>query len=127
MDDIIMRLNGLGYMEISDIDRMMIPFLVEKVGINIKNYCHIDTVPDQLRCVVVERVCGEFLNSKKAGGAVPGFDLEKAVKSIAEGDTTVTFAIGDGTKTPEQRLEALIASLVGYGHNELSAFRCLKW
>lgn len=55
------------------------------------------------------------------------FNLESAVKQISEGDTSITYAIGDGNSTPEMRLDTLIDYLINHGKNELESYRCLKW
>ena len=37
--------------------------------------------------------------------------MSAAVKQVQTGDTNITFAIGQGSMTPEQRLDSLIAYL----------------
>ncbi len=70
---------------------------------------------------------GRYLQYKKACGQLTEFDLDAAVKSIQEGDTNITFAIGGGSQTPEQRLDALIASLCSERLEEVIRYRRLEW
>lgn len=92
---------------------------------NIKNNCNVDTVPDSLYYVLLKRVVGYFLFALKGSGGLDGYDFEAAVKSIQEGDISITYS--DGSMTPEQRFDAVIASLRLYGADELNAHRKIKW
>lgn len=80
-----------------------------------------------LQSVAVYMVAGEYLRMKKAAGQLTGFDLEVAVKQIQQGDTNVQFAIGEGSSTPEQRLDALIDYLVHGRERELYRYRRVIW
>ena len=70
---------------------------------------------------------GEYLNMKKWSGQLEGFDLDAAVKSIQEGDTNITFALGEGSSTPEQRLNSLIDYLINGRIGEIYRYRRLVW
>lgn len=50
---------------------------------------------------------GQYLQAKKAAGCLEmeGINLEPVAKQIQEGDTSVSFAVGEGSLTPEQRLD----------------------
>lgn len=80
-----------------------------------------------LQSVAVYMVAGEYLRMKKAAGQLTGFDLEAAVKQIQQGDTNVQFAIGEGSSTPEQRLDAIIDYLVHGRERELYRYRRVIW
>ena len=54
-------------------------------------------------------------------------DIDAAVKQIQEGDTSVTFAFGDGSSTPEKRLDLLIAFLMQNGKEQFVHYRRLRW
>ena len=123
-DRIMERLNTLGYKEVSSMDRTLIAILIQKIESEILNYCNLVQMPEELSCVVVENVCGEFLFTKKTTEGIPGLDLDACVTSIAEGDITINF---DASVTPEKRLDALIGHMMAYGRDNLAAFRCLKW
>jgi len=53
--------------------------------------------------------------------------LDAAVKSIQEGDTNITFALGEGSSTPEQRLNSLIDYLINGRIGEIYRYRRLVW
>lgn len=126
LEDVTKRLESFGY-EVTEADDWMIEFLIQKIENSIKADCNINTIPEELHEIAVDMVVGEFLLNKKSRGQLEGFDLEAAVKQIHEGDTSVTFAIGDGSKTPEERLDELILYLMNYGKGKFAAYRCIKW
>jgi len=72
-------------------------------------------------------VVGQYLKWKKDCGQLEGFDLDAAVKSIQEGDTNITFAVGEGSATPEQRLNNLIEYLTNGRTREFIRYRRLVW
>jgi len=126
LEDVTKRLESFGY-EVTEADNWMIEFLIQKIENSIKADCNINTIPEELHEIAVDMVVGEFLLNKKSREQLEGFDLEAAVKQIHEGDTSVTFAIGDGSKTPEERLDELILYLMNYGKGKFAAYRCIKW
>ena len=120
------RLASFGY-DVTDNDSWMLEFIIQKVENSIKADCNIDSIPDGLHEIAVDMVVGEFLLNKKSKGQLEGFDLDTAVKQIKEGDTSVTFAIGEGDSTPEKRLDDLILYLMTYGKGKFASYRCIKW
>jgi len=126
LEDVTKRLESFGY-EVTEADNWMIEFLIQKIENSIKADCNINTIPEELHEIAVDMVVGEFLLNKKSRGQLEGFDLEAAVKQIHEGDTSVTFAIGDGSKTPEERLDELILYLMNHGKGKFASYRCIKW
>jgi hypothetical protein len=128
IEDVIERLASFGYVA-TEADTWVLKFIIDKTENHIKNSCNISEIPDGLYQVAVDMACGNFLYEKKAVNpdSLAGFDLEVAVKSIQEGDTNVSFALGEGSLTPEQRLDALISYLITYGEKDFVTYRCLKW
>lgn len=126
IEEVKARLASFGY-EVTEVDEWMLNFLVQKVENHIKNIANISTIPEGLGNIAVDMVVGEFLLNKKSIGSLEGFDLEAAIKQIQEGDTSITYAIGEGDLTPEQRLDLLIDYLMNRGKNELLSYRCIKW
>lgn len=122
------RLAALGY-ELQAADEALLSFALDKAVGSIKNDCNLAEVPEGLQRVAVEWAAGEFLQAKKAFAPddLAGLDLEAAVKQIQAGDTTVQFAAGEGSQTPEQRLNGLINYLLSYGRAELACYRRLRW
>ena len=128
LDKTVKRLEGFGY-KLKAGDKAVLKFAVEKVTNTIKNECNVSMVPDGLMNIAVDMAAGEFLRAKKAFSPsdISGLDLDFAVKQIQAGDTSVVFAAGEGSQTPEQRLNGLINYLLGYGRSELACYRRLRW
>jgi len=126
LEDVTARLASFGYTVTGD-DSWVLDFIIQKVENHIKNDCNVDAVPEGLHNIAVDMVVGEFLLSKKSTGQLTGFNLDAAIKQIQEGDTSVTFAIGEGDSTPEKRLDTLISYLMNYGKGDFASYRCFKW
>jgi len=126
LEDVKQRLSSFGYEVIED-DTWVLEFIIQKVENYIKNNCNIDTIPEGLHQIAVDMSVGEFLLNKKSTGQLTGIDLEAAIKQIQEGDTSVTFAYGDGDSTPEKRLDNLISHLLSYGKGSFASYRCIQW
>ncbi|MCX7715039.1 MAG: hypothetical protein N2171_04860 [Clostridia bacterium] len=126
-DDVKARLESFGY-TVTDNDTALINFCIEKVQHHINNQCNTDIVPDGIYKIAVDMVCGEFLFVKKSTGqlTLSSINLDTAVKSIQEGDTNITFAIGEGSSTPEQRLDSFINSLRN-PTADFIAYRSIRW
>lgn len=122
------RLAAFGY-ELQPADEALLVFALDKAVGSIKNDCNLADLPEGLQRIAVEWAAGEFLQAKKAFAPddLAGLDLEAAVKQIQAGDTTVVFAAGEGSQTPEQRLNGLINYLLSYGRAELACYRRLRW
>lgn len=122
------RLEQFGYMA-KDSDEGAIGWALGKARAYICTECSVEEVPEGLFFLCVDRAVGEFLQMKKtfAPGDLAGLDLFSAVQQLKEGDTTVAFAVGEGTQTDEQRLEAWIGKLLNGKKELLSCFRRLRW
>lgn len=122
------RLQSLGY-TVKDSDDIAINFAMQKVENTIKNDCNISAIPDGLMNIAIDMVVGEFLMSKKtfAPNDLLNFNLDSAVKQIQEGDTNISFATGEGSRTDEQRLDSFIDYLLNYGRDEFITYRRFRW
>lgn len=122
------RLQSIGY-AVKDSDDITINFAMQKVENTIKNDCNISAILDGLMNIAIDMVVGEFLMSKKtfAPNDLLNFNLDSAVKQIQEGDTNISFAIGEGSKTDEQRLDSFIDYLLNYGRDEFITYRRFRW
>lgn len=122
------RLKSLGY-EWKDGDNAILAFSIQKAENSIKNDCNVSEVPEGLICIAVDMAVGEFLTAKKtfSPGDIMGLDLDYAVKQIQEGDTNTVFAAGEGSLTPEQRLNSFLNYLLTYGRAEFSCYRRIRW
>lgn len=107
----------------------LLQYIICSVAERVKNETNQPEIPEGLQYAVVEMAVGEYLAFKKNAGQlnIEGLDLEAAVKQIQEGDTNTVFATGDGSMTPEQRLEALIARLCRDRTREFIRYRRLVW
>ena len=129
IEEILKRLISFGYIP-NENDSWIITFCMQKVENHIKNSCNISEIPNELKEVEIDRICGEFLFSKKQTGqlnAENGFDLEMAIKQVQAGDTNVTFAVGEGSETLETKLNTLISYLLNYGESDFICYRQIKW
>ena len=122
------RLKSFGY-ELQDGDELSLVFAVQKVENTVKNDCNTPSIPDGLVNIAVDMAVGEFLTAKKtfAPDSIAGLDLEMVVKQIQTGDTNTVFATGEGSLTPEQRLNAFLNYLLTYGRDEFSCYRKIRW
>ncbi len=122
------RIESFGY-EFKNSDKVILDFAIQKVENTIKNECNVNEIPEGLINIAVDMAAGEFLLSKKtfAPEDLAGFDLSYAVKQIQTGDTNTVFAVGDGSLTNEQRLDAFINHLLTYGRKEFLCYRKLRW
>lgn len=122
------RLAGFGYAVTSE-DRGTLLFVCEKVKNRICNFINASEIPDELFYEAVDMAAGFFLQELKTVNpeALSGLDLDAAVKSVKEGDTEVSYAVGEGSQTAEQRLDYLIGSLTGIRNSQLIRYRKLCW
>lgn len=128
LDTVKNRLSNMNY-EFMENDDFIINFLIEKVDTSIKTFCNIPSIPDELKSVKVDMVTALFLQEKKASNVetLLGLDVTQAVQSIREGDTSITFAIGNGNYTPSQKIDNLIDYLINESEKILLSYRCLSW
>lgn len=118
-EEIISRLKTLGY-EYTEADADLITFLMAKVKERICNACNLDEVPEGLSKKAVDMVCSEFMLGKMATGQLE--DVSGVLKSIAEGDTTVTFADGF---SPAEQLKTYLMTLAD--EKGLARYRKMTW
>lgn len=125
-DDVVAMLTALGVTGAAD--DPLLDMVLTNVQWRIKNLSNLSEIPEGLESLAVSMAVGEYLNMKKCSGQLEGFDLDAAaVKSIQEGDTNITFALGEGSSTPEQRLNSLIDYLINGRIGEIYRYRRLVW
>lgn len=124
-EDVVNMLTALGVTG-ADADPLL-DILLKNVQQRILNKTNQSVIPEELAGVAVYMAVGEYLNMKKAIGQLTGFDLDAAIKQLQEGDTNITFAVGEGSLTPEQRLNSLIDYLINGRSDELYRFRKMVW
>ena len=109
------------------VDDALLVFIGNSVTERVLNETNQTTIPEGLEYLSAEMVVGEYLNLKKNSGELEGFDTEAAIKQIQEGDTNITFALGAGSSTPEQRLDNLINYLINGRTREFIRYRRVVW
>ena len=125
-EDVVNRLKQLGYTYV-DSDEDAINHELTKIISYVMNYCNITTIPDILDIRIVDRVCADFLFYKKNSGSLDGFNYDTVIKSIKEGDTTITYAVGQGEDTPENRFDSFVKSLERGFDKWITPHRRLRW
>lgn len=130
IEKVMKRLESLQYNfeNFDDKDAFLIAFAIEKVEKHIQTVTNSAEIASKLFPVAGERVCGEFLNSKSKSGQLTDtlIDVDAAVQSIKIGDTNITYATDDEA-TFEQKVNALIGYLIGYGEGDILCFRKIQW
>ena len=126
VEDVYARLDSLGYSVVPE-DARTIEYLIDRIVNKIALNTNYATFPEQLLQMAIDMICGEFLYGKYAIGQLNGYDFKGAVKRISEGDTTVEYAYGSGSKTPEERFVAYIDKLRKPDQDMLAAVRSLRW
>jgi hypothetical protein len=127
IESVIKRLESFGYI-LKPNDEYALGFVLEKIKLDILNFCNIQELPDELIYVAIDMVCGEFLLEKKSTGNINLNDIDLnsvAIKSISEGDTSVSYAT-ENTQDALQKLDGLIQSLLD-NKKYLYKFRRLAW
>ncbi len=130
-NDVVARLSMLGYkVEAAEGEQdAAVLYSIERAAEHIRRETNRSVVPDGLYYVHVDMAAGLFLQDKKNAGQLgEAFDLSVPVKSISEGDVSVTYAgASDGCSTAEMRFDVLIDSLTGHHQGVFAAFRRMKW
>lgn len=126
VEDVYVRLETLGYAIVPE-DEYTVEYLISKITNNLSLNTNNTTLPEELLQMAIDMICGEFLCTKYAIGQLTGYDFNGAVKKIQEGDTTIEYAYGSGSKTPEERFVAYIKELRTPNPEMLSAVRRLRW
>lgn len=126
-DSIVERLQDFGYTATDD-DTNAINFLIEKWSAYVLDFCNLEAMPDGVEPKLIDKICGEFLYYKKNSGQLADtYDFEAPAKIIKEGDTSITMSYGEGGKTPEQRFDNMLTSLMQSFDKNLVKYRRMAW
>lgn len=125
-EDVVTLLAALGVAGAAE--NPLLDLVINQVQWRIKNLTNLQEVPEGLVGLAVQMAAGEFLSMLKGSGQLEGFELEEAaIKQIQEGDTNTVFSVGDGSYTPEQRLNSLIDFLINGQIGEIYRYRKMVW
>lgn len=108
------RLCDMGY-ETDENEEDLLVRAMERAEQAIMNNCNCESVPSQLKYVALDMAAGEYLLAAKCQG-----DGDSGVKSVSEGDVSVTF----GDKTP---VEVTVDEIFARCRDEMLAYRRIKW
>lgn len=125
-EQVVERLKQLGYTAVES-DNDQIYFEMIKILNYVKNYCNITDIPEILDYRIIDRICGDFLYYKKNSGSLEGFNYDAVIKSVKEGDTTITYAVGQGEDTPENRFDSFVKQLERGFDKWIAPHRSLRW
>lgn len=127
-EEIQRLLKQFGYI-VKPNDKWLLDFAAQKVEMHIKHTCNVEEIPKGLKQTAVQMAAGEFLLFLKSSNQldIEAISLENVAKSIQEGDTSVTFSIGEGSATPEQRLNQYIDFLMNPDDSCFASYRKLVW
>jgi len=125
IEAVLQRLVSFGHSPTKD-DVFSIAFGIQKIRNHILNQINQEVVPDELFEVMVDMVCGEFLNGMYLCGKLDmdELDFEGIVKSVTEGDTSVTF---ETSGQDEDKFRKLIAWLMDGKGCDLLCYRKMRW
>lgn len=125
-EQVISRLKMLGYTATVE-DNTHLDYELSKTINYVMNYCNIQTIPEILNPRIIDRICADFLYYKKNSGSLEGFNYDAVIKSIKEGDTTLTYAVGQGEDTPENRFDSFVKQLERGFDKWCTPHRRLRW
>lgn len=126
VEDVNDRLVQLGYVaSVEDVDH--ISFELSKTINYVLNYCNITEIPPILNLRIIDRVCADFLFFKKNSGSLEGFNYDAVIKQIKEGDTSISYAVGQGEDTPENRFDSFVRQLERGFDKWITPHRRLRW
>lgn len=128
LESIQSRLKQFGY-NVQSTDTAAIKYCMDSALSEIKSSIAQSEIPDEMTNATIDMAVGFFLQQKKMWNTASFadlIDLDGAVASISEGDTSVSFN-NSGSKTDEQRLDEFIAFLLSEASAMYSSFRKLRW
>ena len=117
---VITRLSAFGVTP-TEADSPTIDYSIEFIALKIKNFCNIEEIPQELNYEWANAVCADFLKMKLSTGSLE--NVAQIVKSIQEGDTTVSYS---ESGTPESQLLECITQM-GLNLSGLIRFRKMVW
>lgn len=129
LEQVIERLRQFGF-EVAETDTATIQFELDLILDYVVNYCNFnnrDDIPEILDRRIIDRVCSEYLFKQKNAGNLEGFDYEGFVKTIKEGDTSITFGNSADGDTPEDRFNSFVNRLERGFDKWISQWRRIKW
>lgn len=125
IESVLQRLVSFGCTPTKD-DVFSIAFGIQKVQNHIFNQTNQEVLPNGLIEVAIDMVCGEVLFGKYLSGKLEmdNLDFDGIVKSVSEGDTSVTF---DANGQDEEKFRQLVEWLMKGKGCDLLCYRKMRW
>lgn len=125
IESVLQRLVSFGCTPTKD-DVFSIAFGIQKVQNHILNVTNQESIPDGLFQIAVDMVCGEHLLGKYLSGTLEmdNLDFGGIVKTVSEGDTSVTF---DANGQDEDKFRQLVEWLMKGKGCDLICYRKMRW
>lgn len=117
------RLANFGYVATAADDGML-TYVSNTVQRSVLLTLNIIEIEEKIENIVIDKICGEFLMTKKSTGQSVTIDVGMALKSIAEGDTTVTY---DTAMSTEAQFDRLLKWLISGRDSVLLRCRRMRW
>lgn len=105
-------------------DDFTLLFLIQSITQDILNYCNLKELPKELNHVVARRVVANLLNLKLQASGEGSIEVEKGIKSITEGDVSVSY---DTSLDKGTLISRFIKDNLKYGMDNLYSFRDFRW
>lgn len=125
VDSVILRLVSFGYEPTED-DVWVIAYSTKGTVNHLLNEINHSLIPEGLRELVVDMICGEVLNGKFLSGQLDmtALDLDGMIQSVKEGDTQVNFSTEGSDETKAQELFRWLIDGKG---SDLLCYRKMRW
>ena len=105
-------------------DDFSLLFLIQSTTQDILNFCNLKELPKELEHVVERRVVANVLNLKLQASGEESIEVEKGIKSITEGDVSVSY---DTSLDKGVLIARFIKDNLKYGMDNLYSFRDFRW
>lgn len=116
------KLMCLGYtMETND--SIVLNFAYDRAIFEVKNFCNINELTEDFIFPLIELTMCYFLEQQLTSKYLTGEELSKTVKSISEGDISISYDITN----PEEVLKKYVSQHMSNIKASLVRFRRLKW
>lgn len=117
------RLAQLGYTA-TEADDGILGYIQVTVQQSVILSLNIATITEDIENIVIDKICGEFLLTKKSTGQSITINVGQAIKAIQEGDTNVQF---DTAMSGEAQLDMLLKWLISGRDSVLLHCRRMRW
>lgn len=126
VEEVKKRLVQLGIKD-QEQDNDKINFYIEKVISYVLNFCNREDVPGIIEPIVLDKICSDFMIEQKNMGNISDFDYDSGIKTIKEGDTSITYGSENGSSTTETRFNDTMNYLQDNFNLWLLPHRRLRW